>query len=99
MAIKNKNSQIKIQDRLQTAAAQLGLVLMAGAATMMTVETLHAREASQHKIVVPNQPSTMHAELQNEIGGGHERREREETGPHLVSYGAAQRTAARAGRA
>lgn len=102
MAIKNKNSQINIQDRLQTAAAQVGLVLMAGAATLMTLESLQVHDGNNHhhKAATHSHPVTARGSLHRvgkKTGIDHGRSE--ETGPHFITYGAAQRTAARAGRA
>lgn len=97
MVTKNKKSQAKLKERLQVVSAHISFILMASAATVMTLEGLQHRE--NHRVVMPSQPSQVHAQVPHEIGGGHERREREETGPHFISYGASQRTAARAGRA
>lgn len=103
MAHKNKKSQTNIlSDQLQAISAQIGLVLMAGAATVMTLEPLHSRQ--EHRVITPNQPAYATVDVHGPANGDHERsaRERtsrEETGPHFISYGASQRTPARAGRA
>ncbi|MEK7594827.1 MAG: hypothetical protein AAB436_04270 [Patescibacteria group bacterium] len=93
MSIKNKNT--KTIDRLAETAQQAGLVLMAAAVTIGMVEV------SEHlrKVVVPT--SATFAVEANAPQGGHDnpiRRDREETGPHYVSYSAFQRTPARSGK-
>lgn len=105
MAHKNKNSQPVLTDRLQDAAARVGFVMMAGAATVMSLEALgHGRHEQHHRVVVPSQPAYATVDLHGQGGGdkersARERTTREETGPHFTSYGASQRTPARAGRA
>jgi hypothetical protein len=90
---KNKNVLNNTVENLQQVAAQLGIMLMA-AATVTGMLELPDRANS--RIVLPGQPSfvlaTENEELNNPV-----RREREETGPHYISYSVSQRTPARSG--
>jgi hypothetical protein len=59
---------------------------------------------SAKRVIVPHQPIPEFAESQNggngfNLGDNSLRREREETGPHYVSYNVAQRTPGSTGRA
>lgn len=73
---------------------QIGLVLMATAATVGMLELPDHMNA---KIALPNQPVfarvTENGENNNPL-----RREREETAPHFISYSVAQRTPSRSGK-
>lgn len=100
MANKNKNSQILSSQLLKQVSANLGIVLMAAAASMLVLEPPHDNE--HKRAVLPSQPVMAVANEVTDYGSknaGHERREREETGPHFTSYGVTQRTPSRAGRA
>jgi hypothetical protein len=92
---KNKNSKTT-QDKVQELAMQGGIVLMAAAATvgLLAPDDFHNRN-----VTVPNQPALALAGQQaNSEGNNPLRREREETGPHYVSYSVTQRTPGRTGR-
>jgi hypothetical protein len=95
MSTKTKNTKTKT-DALGTLAQQAGLILMTAAMTIGMVEM--PDEAK--RAVVPHQPAFAFAGTEQ---GGNDpnsiRREREETGPHYISYSVAQRTPGRTGRA
>lgn len=98
MSDKTKTSQTAAE-KLTDAAMQTGLLLMTAAATVGMIELPH----EQNNKVAPI-PATqpIFANPVPEANPDHNstlRREREEPHPHYVSYNAAQRTAARAGRA
>lgn len=81
-------------NQLQKTSRQLGLVLMSTAAIAGLVEL---PEDTRSRAVVPSQPAFAFA---NEMAGDHQnplRREKEEAGPHYVSYSAAMRTPGRTG--
>lgn len=98
MSDKNKKSTPNSQtlsDKLNSFAMQAGLVLMAGAATLLMVEL----PEHPNKVVVPNQPAFAMA---SDAGTAErhsvpERSHREETHPHQASYGTLQRTPGRTG--
>ena len=95
MNTKNKNGQI-----MKQVSANVGLLLMAAAASLLTFEVPHDNE--KKRAVLPPQPVMAVANQVSDHSNnnfGHERREREETGPHFTSYGNTQRTPSRAGRA
>lgn len=81
---------------IQEVAKNAGLVMMTLAATIGMVEL---PEHPNSKIVVNAQPAFAFAT--NNTGTEHQssqRREREESGPHYISYSAAQRTPGRTGK-
>lgn len=95
MSTKTKNAKTTI-DKLAEASQQAGLLLMTAAVTIGMVEL---PEHTNSKIVVPNQPAFAFANnggdtnLNNPL-----RREREESGPHYISYSINQRTPSRTGK-
>lgn len=95
MSTKTKNDKTS-KEVLGELSQQLGLVLMTAAVTFGMLEM----PEHSTKVIVPNQPAFA---LAHENGGGDGanntlRREREETGPHYISYSVAQRTPGRHGR-
>lgn len=95
MSIKTKKSNQQVE-KLSHIAQQAGLMLMTAAATLGMLE---APDKVNSKIVVPNQPSFAFAENNIEDSMNNPiRREREETGPHYISYSVSQRTPSRSGR-
>lgn len=94
MNSKTKNSKTN-SDQLATAGQQLGMVLMTLAATIGMIEL---PEHPNSKIVTPSQPVFAFAGMQDGQQDNPLRREREETGPHYISYGINQRTPGRTGK-
>jgi hypothetical protein len=96
MSTKTKNTKTT-SEQLSGAAQQLGLVLMTAAVTLGMAEL---PEHPNSKVIVPNQPAFAFAH--NQGGEAHNdntlRREREENGPHYVSYNITQRTPGRTGK-
>jgi hypothetical protein len=86
-------------DRLNEVAQQAGVVLMTAAATIGMVELA----GHPNKVALPNQPVLAVAgEHSTTYEGGHNdpiRREKEEAGPHHISYSTYQRTPSRTGKA
>jgi hypothetical protein len=92
---KNKNN--KTVDAISDIATSTGVLLMTAATTLGLID-------------MPNQPDKrvvlnvkpVFAEVgeigQPELPGSQLRREREETGPHYISYSVAQRTPGRSGK-
>lgn len=83
-----------LTDQFQTSAAKIGLVLMASAAMLSSVEMSDGRER-----VVLVQPGLAFAPVENKVNNPDTnlRQERnEETGTHYVSYGTLMRTQSRA---
>ncbi len=94
---KNINTFQNVSSNLATAGQNLGVVVMA-AATMFGLV-----EVSNHQMLrgaVAVQPAFSIADFSNtpKEEGSTQRREREESGPHYVSYGISQRTPGRTGR-
>ncbi len=81
---------------MNEVAKNTGLILMTLAATLGMVEL---SDHSNSKVVLNSQPvfasATEHVNTEPQSS---QRREREEAGPHFVSYSAAQRTPGRTGR-
>ena len=91
MALKTKTTGQKIN----AAAGQGGLLLMAAATSLGLVEV---PQHPDKRAVLATQPNFAFA---TEQGGGQDnqiRRERDEVGPHYVSYNITQRTPGRTGR-
>lgn len=81
---------------IREVAKHTGIVLMTVAATLGMVEL---PEHPNSKVALSTQPSFVFAT--ENVSAEHQssqRREREESGPHYVSYSAAQRTPGRTGR-
>lgn len=81
---------------MSEVAKNTGLVLMTLAATIGMIELT---DHTNSKVVLNSQPvfafATEHVNTEPQSS---QRREREEAGPHFVSYSAAQRTPGRTGR-
>jgi hypothetical protein len=96
MVTKTKN---KTADAISDVAAKTGLLLMAAATTLGMVEMPNH---NKEKIVLPMQASPAFAPAlggsENEVQASQMRREREEAGPHYVSYAVYQRTPSRTGK-
>jgi hypothetical protein len=92
---KTKNT-ISITQKLAEAAQNAGLLMMTAA---VTVGMLELPEHSK-RVVIPSRPVFEFAETSHEANPDNNplRREREETGPHYVSYSVAQRTPSRSGK-
>jgi hypothetical protein len=93
----NKTKTVTIQQRLAEVATKSGIVLMAAAAT---IGMLELPEHPDKRVVVPHQPAFAFAteNSDNNRPDNTLRREREETGPHYISYSVAQRTPGRTGK-
>jgi hypothetical protein len=100
MSTKTKNIKTN-PEKLAEFTQQLGLLLMTAAFTIGMVEM--PEHGAGQKVIVPNQPSFAFAQNENEGGAPNGdntmRREREEAGPHYVSYNLSQRTPGRTGKA
>lgn len=94
MSSKIEKIEINIAGKAQEIATRAGFLLMATAATIGLVEL---PEHFNTRVVAPGMPAVM---LVAEQTGEHgpQRREREETGPHYISYSVTQRTPGRSGR-
>lgn len=91
---KTKNTN-NTADKLADISQQLGLVLMTAAVTLGMAEL----PDNPNKVVVPNQPAFAFAHENGEDKANNPlRREREETGPHYISYSINQRTPSRTGK-
>lgn len=83
------------QDIITDVAKQLGVVLMTAA---VTIGMFDLREHGKTKITLNTQPVFAFAGDHSAIEGTAQRREREESGPHYVSYNVSQRTPSRHGK-
>lgn len=93
---KTNSYKTLLTDEAQKLATQIGLVLMASAAMLGTVELSDGRE----KVVLP-QPAMVFAPVSDISRNPNDmqRREREEeAGNHYISYGTAMRTPSRTGK-
>lgn len=83
-------------EKLAQVSQQAGLLLMTAAVTIGMVEL---PEHANNKIVVPNQPALVFVNNTSEANPNNPlRREREEVGPHYISYSINQRTPSRTGK-
>lgn len=95
MSTKTKNTKTP-SEQLSALAQQAGLMLMTAAVTIGMVEL---PEHGSSKVVVPNQPAFAFAHDNNQDNLNNPlRREREEAGPHYISYNVNQRTPGRTGK-
>ena len=95
-AKQNKKHQNTPIEKLAQVSQQAGLLLMTAAVTIGMVEL---PEHSNNKIIVPNQPAFAFANNPGEANPNNPlRREREEAGPHYISYSVNQRTPSRTGK-
>ena len=90
---KNINTLDTVTAQVASAAQNVGLVMMAAATTLGLVEL----GDHPNKIVLTSRP-IFAFENAGEQELNSVRREREEAGPHYVSYSVAQRTPGRTGR-
>ncbi len=90
--LKIKNIET-VKDHSRQAVQNLGIALMAAATLAGVVEM----PDHGNRVNLVAQPSFVFANERSESGSTL-RREREETAPHYISYGLAQRTPARSGR-
>ncbi len=93
MSAKTKTNTL--QDSVGTAAQQLGILLMTAATTLGMFEL---PEHPDKRIVLGQAKPAFAEVMPTENGGNPLRREREETGPHYISYSVAQRTPGRTGK-
>ena len=82
-------------ENVSEAAQQVGLALMTFAATFGMI---HLPENHNKQAIAPSQLVFEHVNAGAEHGNEAQRREREETGPHYISYSNSQRTPGRTGR-
>lgn len=96
MPNKTKNTKTTTE-RLNEAAMQGGIVMMAAAATLGMLEL---PEHQNSRVIVPVRPVfAMASDGTDNAGQGNQlQREREETAPHYISYSIIQRTAGRTGK-
>ena len=87
----------KTADVIKEAATNAGILLMTAAVTTGLMEMPNHPD---RRVVVPNQPAVaMASQPTDQPGQGSQlRREREEVGPHYVSYSVTQRTPGRTGK-
>jgi hypothetical protein len=92
---KNTNTQNAL-NQIQDAATNAGLLLMTAAATVGMMEI----PEHPNKIAITNVPvfSLPSAAVEQGAQANRLRTEREETGPHYISYSVAQRTPGRSGK-
>jgi hypothetical protein len=95
MSVKNKKVQ-SASDKISDAAKQGGILLMAAAATLGMFEV--PDNPDRKTVIVPNQPAFATASQPTGDQGTTLRREREEAGPHYISYSVTQRTPGRTGK-
>jgi len=85
-----------IQNKITDAAAQSGMLLMATAATLGMLEL---PDHPDKRVIVPSRPVFAFADENTQTGTDNTlRREREEAGPHYISYSVSQRTPGRHGK-
>src|SRR5438309_873409 len=95
MPLKTK-IESNIFSRAHESAMNVGLVLMAVAATAGIIEVPHSEEK---RALITHQPVFAFAGNQADNSFDHsQRRERDDIGPHYVSYSAFQRTPGRTGK-
>jgi hypothetical protein len=92
----------KTKTNVNTSADQLGdFAQKAGFVLMTVAATIGMFEMPDHpnkRAIVPTQPAFAYAPAAGEENNNPLRREREEAGPHYVSYSVNQRTPGRTGR-
>lgn len=89
---KKQNKQL---ESLSRTAQQAGIMLMTAAVTLGMLEL---PDKPNSRVVVPSRPAFAFAENGSEENVNPVRREREETGPHYISYSVSQRTPSRSGK-
>jgi hypothetical protein len=96
MFMANKTKTPTIQQKLADVAAQSGMLLMATAATFGMLEL---PDHPDKRVIVPTRPVFAFADESAPTGSDNTlRREREEAGPHYISYSVSQRTPGRSGK-
>jgi hypothetical protein len=90
MASKTKKSAM---DNFSESFKAAGVVMMAAAVTLGLVEL--PQEEDKRRAVVPARPAFELAANSYQQGSDPLRREREESGPHYISYGITQRSPGR----
>lgn len=93
MPLKTKTNNLT--ECIATVAANSGIVLMAAAATLGIVEL---PQSHNKRVTLVNRPAFAFASQHDQQDSNPLRREREEAGPHYISYNVAQRTPGRTGR-
>lgn len=93
---KINNYEQNFTDRLQDAAAKAGLVLMASAALLGTVEMTDGREKAV--LLQPAMTFAPVSDLSHSPNDMQRREREEEAGNHYVSYGTTMRTPSRTGK-
>ena len=97
MFMANKTKNKSTANQIQSLAANAGLLLMTAAATTLMVKVPEHND--KRAVLVPQPAYSAPGQIaENEMPGNSMRREREETGPHYVSYSVAQRTPGRTGK-
>jgi hypothetical protein len=89
------NTKTNIKDSVNETVLNAGLILMAAAATAGIIEM---PDQFEKRAILAKTPTYAFA---GPVQGGDDsaqRRERDESGPHYISYGVTQRTPSRAGR-
>ncbi len=94
MATKTKNK--KALDNLTQVIKSTGVVMMAAAVTLGLVEL--PQDEEKRRAVVPARAVFAFAGESSEQDSNPLRREREESGPHYISYGVTQRSPGRTGK-
>lgn len=94
MHTKTKNIKSPV-DKLAETAQRAGVLLLTAAVTFGMLELPdHSK-----RVIVPSQPLPESVDNENTNHNSNTlRREREETGPHYISYSVTQRTPGRAGK-
>jgi len=96
MANKTKTKNT-VLEKLGETAMQAGIVMMAAAVTLGLVEM--PKDETKRQAIVPLRPVFEIANNSNDLQDSNPlRREREEAGPHYISYGVSQRTPGRSGK-
>ena len=91
---KNNTKLKQTTDQINLLAQQLGMTLMAAAATFGMMELPNHPNS---RVAVPNQPVLAFANVEDEYNNPI-KREQQETGPQYISYSVSQRTPARSAR-
>jgi hypothetical protein len=94
MSTKTKNETVI--DKINDTAMQAGVVLMTAAVTLGLVDVPQTNKPDKRVVLPANKPAFAFAGENEELNPI--RREREETGPHYVSYAVNQRTPGRTGK-
>jgi len=96
MFMANKTKNKTTVNQIQDIAANAGLLLMTAAATTLMLEV--PEHPDKRAVLNPQPAYSAPGQVAEHEPGSTMRREREETGPHYVSYSVAQRTPGRTGK-